>query len=68
MAMRKHETTIRECYKHAAACARQAQVECDPKRRERLRDLERDWEELAHRYEYYVRNGNALNGAAKPSK
>lgn len=65
--MREHEATIRECYEHAATCARQAQVECDPKRREEFRDLERDWEKLAHRYEYCMRIGNTLNGA-KPSK
>ena len=43
---------IVECHQHAEDCARQAEAETDPKRRQNLLDSQQRWLKLAENYEF----------------
>jgi hypothetical protein len=59
---------IRECLEHAADCARQAELQRDPKLRQDFLDLERRWRRLAGSYEFAGRLDTFSKYAKPPAK
>ena len=56
---------IRECYRHAEDCARQAKDQRDPKLRDDFLDCERRWLRLARGYELAERIESSRKSPAR---
>jgi hypothetical protein len=63
---------IRECYEHAAECARKAATQSDPALKQDFLDMERRWLSLAGSFEFSERLGEfsaeANRRATNPTK
>ena len=58
---------IRECYRHAEDCAREAAAQADPTLKADFLDLERRWLVLARSYDFTERLNSFTKNSPKPN-